>query len=480
MIDGVTWMLREKEHLCLKGQEKMQEGVQNTLFDDLEVEIVDLDIVENERSRRKKVKKRLTKRQRRVGTMLTVVVYVLTLGLLVGSLSGINDRVWHRLFPSQASSPRVVPFYLVANPSWGHFAINGKQLAHLPVVGRDRPLALPPGTYTIGWQAAPFQPQSCTLRLTLTQAPSASSSCTLRSTFSTGKAARIPVVGFFASLNDLLPAQRANVLQQTRTVLAEQTEQATVQPGEWYAHSFQEPGVSPVLCGSAMVGALCAAQATQPLQATLHLQVDIGNLLIGQCSRSSCPGQQDCRFFCANPNMSPGAQGWNVQALAHEYWTYTSLTTQIRKRTQPLSLTSVTPTFQFISLYLTWDRHRWQVMLLDAPGMVDTPERNPICLQAQQDLKRVASLSNQRVALIQIVGDSASNPADGCLVAFRSGDKQSGNELTAYCFERFGVLLAANDMARRFWPYLPVVNAQEQLLVERFEPPAQVFSPGQR
>jgi hypothetical protein len=475
MIDGVAWMLNT---FALKGQKKMQEGARNTLCDELEVEIADLDVGDAWTSRRKRARKRLTKRQRRLGTMLTVVVYVLTLGLLVGSLSGISARVWHRLFPAQANSARTVPFYLVGNPSWGHFAINGQFVVHLPVVGQDRPLALPPGTYTIGWQAAPFQPQSCTLHLTLTQTPAASSSCALRRTFSGEKAARIPVVDFFASLNDLLPAQRATVLQQTRAILAEQAEQATVQPGEWYARSPQEPGVSSPLCRSAVIGSLCAAQATQPLQATLHLQMDVGNQQTGQCFLAFCQGQPGCRFFCANPNMSPGAQGWNVEVLAHGYWTYTPLSDQLPRQTQSLSFASVAPTSQFTSLYLTWERNRWQVMLLDAPGMIDTPERNPICLQAQQDLKQVITLSNQRVALVQIVGDSASNPADGCLVAFRPGDRLSGSEQTAYCFERFGVLLAANTLARRIWPYLPLVNAQERLLVERFEPPALAFAPG--
>jgi hypothetical protein len=112
--------------------------------------------------------------------------------------------------------------------------------------------------------------------------------------------------------------------------------------------------------------------------------------------------------------------------------------------------------------------------------MADSPERNPICLQAQQDLQRISNLSNQRARLIQIVGDSASSPADGCLVALQPVNERSGNghPAIAYCFERFGVLLAANDLARHFWPYLPVINAQEQLLVDRFGPPAPDMSSG--
>jgi hypothetical protein len=37
----------------------------------------------------------------------------------------------------------------------------------------------------------------------------------------------------------------------------------------------------------------------------------------------------------------------------------------------------------------------------------------------------------------------------------------------AYCLHRFGVLLAANDVAHHQWPYLPVANAREKQLAQR-------------
>jgi len=454
----------------------MQEVTQNTAFDDFEVEIVDLDPREHTNHHRKQVWKRFTKRQRRLGTVLTAVIYVLALGLLVSTLPGIGAQIWQHLFPAhQAGTSHTVPFYLMGNPSWGHFVIDGRPVETLPIVGEGQPLALPPGTYTIGWQVAPFHAQSCILQLTSTRMLATGPSCIVRSTLSTGKATRTPVVCFFASLNDLPPVQQAHVLQQTQATLAEQTEQTIVQPGEWYALFPQEPGVSSAACRSTTVGTLCATRAVRPLQATLHLQVNHGNRPGGQCSPLLfCQvDRQDCRSFCENSSMSLQAQGWNVQAVAHGYWTYTPLTGQLPGQTQPLSFASIA-TSQSISLYLTWNQDHWQATLLDAPGMVDSPERNPTCLQAQQDLQRISGLSNQQSGLIQIIGDSASTPADGCLVALQLANKPSGNArpASAYCFERFGVLLAVNDLARHLWPYLPVINAQEQLLVDSFEPSA--------
>jgi hypothetical protein len=37
----------------------------------------------------------------------------------------------------------------------------------------------------------------------------------------------------------------------------------------------------------------------------------------------------------------------------------------------------------------------------------------------------------------------------------------------AYCLHRFGVNLAANEVAQRYWPYLPVADAGEQRLAQQ-------------
>ncbi len=43
----------------------------------------------------------------------------------------------------------------------------------------------------------------------------------------------------------------------------------------------------------------------------------------------------------------------------------------------------------------------------------------------------------------------------------------TASPLVAYCLHRFGVLLAANDLAHRLWPYLPLADANEQHLAQQ-------------
>lgn len=438
---------------AVKGQKKMQEDVQSVV--DLEVEIVDLECVHDRK--RPRAGWRFTRGQRRVGTIVTVIIYLVTLGLLVSTFPGLGARIWQHLFPAGAA-PRTASFYLSGNPSWGHFTIDGQPVAHLPIIGRDRPLALPPGTYTIDWHTAPFRPQRCTLSLTLTRAPTVGPSCVVRSVFVGGRASRVQVVCFFASLHDLPPAQQAQVLHLVGAALAGQDEQAIVQPGEWYALAAHEPGVAPALCRSTVVGALCATRATRTLHATLQMQMDAGD-----------PAAAACRFLCPNPEMAPGARGWNVQIPVRGSWMYTPLSGPLSEQPQPLSFDGAAPVPQVVSLYLTWSQRGWQALLLDAAGMIDSPERNPLCRQAAHDLQRISGPGRSRAGLVQVVGASASAPAEGCLVAFALAGRP---QALAYCLARFGVLLAANDRARRLWPYLPVASAQEQQLVARLSLPA--------
>ena len=66
------------------------------------------------------------------------------------------------------------------------------------------------------------------------------------------------------------------------------------------------------------------------------------------------------------------------------------------------------------------------------------------------------------------------NLADGCGVVMTPHPgpdmtltSPASPSLVAYCLHRFGVLLAANDVAHHQWPYLPVANIREKQLAQR-------------
>src|SRR5205807_5521028 len=123
--------------------------------------------------------------------------------------------------------------------------------------------------------------------------------------------------------------------------------------------------------------------------------------------------------------------------------------------------------YQEASLHLIWQQTGWQVTLFPP----DASTNNPACLQIGQDITSIIgdfAVNNQQV-FVQGIAQTPGNPTNGCLALLRPDPNvinntvtpiSQGNEhLAAYCLERFGVVLAANDVAHRFWPYLPVANA---------------------
>jgi hypothetical protein len=67
---------------------------------------------------------------------------------------------------------------------------------------------------------------------------------------------------------------------------------------------------------------------------------------------------------------------------------------------------------------------------------------------------------------------SGSNPAAGCLAeAYQAPPKNAAlsphAKPLAYCLYRFGVLLAANSNAHRYWSNLPTIDTYEQHIVNQ-------------
>lgn len=63
------------------------------------------------------------------------------------------------------------------------------------------------------------------------------------------------------------------------------------------------------------------------------------------------------------------------------------------------------------------------------------------------------------------------NPPAGCVVVASPAENTDTTPFPSthplpglYCLHRFGVLLAANALAHRYWPYLPVADSYEQNL----------------
>src|SRR5262249_17987987 len=134
---------------------------------------------------------RPTRRQRTIGTILTVCLFGIVLSTLLTSISGVGSLLTRTLFPPNLTATAVsrlgtFSFYLTSNPSWGQFTIDGQLLKHLPNLGREPSLNLAPGRHEIVWRAAPFNPRACVF--TVVDRSNISSPCLLNHSISMSSA----------------------------------------------------------------------------------------------------------------------------------------------------------------------------------------------------------------------------------------------------------------------------------------------------
>lgn len=456
-------------------------------LEDFTVEITDLDRSTNRAEPKHWL--RLTSRQRRLSLAATIVLFVLVLGLLLNSVSSVRDLVKQTFrqptnTPNSSTLANSLFVYLRGNPTWGHFMLDGKALAHTPVIGRDQPLKLAPGQHTIIWQAEPFKPKTCTF--TVADASTLKGPCFLDSSITTNfqPGAAAMTLAFFASLSDLPTEQRASLTQQLQELFANYGSTSQVQPGELYAVSEQVAHTNPALCRPFEGLALCYAQANQPLLATLSLQMDTLTsntdpcVVAGQCDSY----HQDCRALCEDPVVNYSQQainGWSVQAVVDLLWSYRTLSGQVVASAQPDTAIRGAQTYQFV--YINIDRSTqdgWQITPFPA---YDATSSNPVCMQATGDTMSVLNASfdnNSNMYVAQSISN-ANQMALGCLTIAMQPENQVSSTPTptpaedaippASFLARFGVLLAVSASAHKVCPEMPVASAYERGVAQNLQ-----------
>jgi len=446
--------------------------------DEFEIEISDLG---PQRGRRGYGLPRLTPRQRRVSVVLTVLLFVLVIGTFLGGspeVRGLLARTLLRPQPTATASSDSLSLYVQGNPSWGHFIVDGRPIAHLPALGRDRPLVLAQGQHTIIWQVAPFNPQTCIL--TVLNATTLSGPCLFSSRMSAHfvPGVNAMVLSFFASLNELPAGQRRALLQQIQQALASYETSESVHVGERYAVAEQQIQADPSLCSLAVHLAICSARAQQPLQASLHIQLDSSTSTDDPCVASNqCSfNHQDCRVLCEDPTVvysNREIDGWSVAATVSLSWSYATLSGQVIASGQPISAVRGTQGYQMVSLHITRSGQDWQVSPF--PQNIGAGYDDPLCNQAAQDTEALASIaSGNQNMFVQNLVPVNNRAAEGCLVVLASAPgtildpstpvPAPSTQLVAYCLVRFGVVLAVNQVAHQQWPFLPMVDGYENSL----------------
>ncbi len=465
----------------------MGDGESERPQEDFEVEISDLDQVGATTGPSKPLRSvplpRFSPRQRRLQLAFTTGIVVLAVLIILGSTAPVRELVSGALsFPTPTPLPALVPgtdlFYIQAGPSWGHLSIDGRAVSHLPAPGIDPPLRLSRGRHTLVWRAYPFSTQSCTLTV---PANSHIDTCLDDQTMGPAISAYTPIIRFSESLNRLSNTERASLIQATQQALEMKQYREIVQPGELYARSSGVSGSKNDPCKVKAQVFLCYVTAEQPLRARLSFQLDMDTSPNSSCSimRTCLFEDQDCRLFCDVPMMlsqtsSPAAQVWKVIVVVRSFWQYETLDGQMIASNEADTFMGGLENEHFVPLLISRDSSGWHVspLFLNPQAFFG----DPVCDSALQDAQIVTGVFMIKNVPIPINYRSMAGPnlAGGCAVVMTplpgpgmTPTSPASPPLVAYCLHRFGVLLAANDVAHQQWPYLPVANAREKQLAQQ-------------
>lgn len=463
--------------------------------DDFEIEMIDLDALaeelepapESPRGRygrnnadetivpapvRVSLRSKLTRRQRIVQIVASVAVIIVALVLILNSIVPVRSLL--RLAagptpgPTSTLAPNIDYFYLDASPPWGNLTLDGHPLTFSTIA----PLQLSRGRHQFVWQASPFQPVRCRLSVPI----AATDTCThiTIATQVNGSASTAQEVTFYDTLNMLSGTQQAALIQAAQAALDAAQSTTMVQPGEQFVH----------FVGSHTNSTSHTTDiATQQLHAILHFSLSVGdtgleNAICASPYSSECDSlyrfqsqnvTQNCAWFCTDPNSYTPLtvpNYWQAIVIAYEYWDFTTLDGHAIATNQPDTTHDLTNSAHLLFLNISWDGTHWQATFntLQASGY-----NTPGCLAANNELNAMPPPVGLDSFGFSVT--PATVPADGCLEIVQTTAASPSSAVPsspprAFCLYRFGIMLAANTLAHRYWPSMPVANPYEQALAK--------------
>lgn len=420
----------------------------------------------------------------RLQLIVTAGIVVLALLVILGSTAPVRELVGSAIIrPASTPTPTLGPgadlFYVQGNPPWGQLSIDGQAVAHLPRISYDPPLRLSRGRHVLVWRADPF----LSLRCTASVPPSfITDTCGYHQAAQLDSGLAAYIITFPVSLTSLPIGQRASLIQAIQGVLDAQQLTDIVRPGELYALSPND-----LKCRDAPGQPLCYATARQPLKAMLSFQLDANGASDEPCIDPEPPSctfsYQNCHLFC--PDLDSGSsagQTWDVFVAVRPLWEFATVDGQVLERDIPDNglydyATGQAIDESLVPLRITWGSLGWHVAVSHDASVQVSGFFDPACAAAQDEVQLLlyppADTSGMPINM-QWHFASGSVPAAGC-IALGSPQTNPGTAPTpsssqaavAYCLHRFGVNLAANDLAHRYWPLLPMADAREQLLAQQ-------------
>lgn len=419
-------------------------------------------------------------RHHRLPLAIIVALVILAVLIILTTAAPVrNLMVGVFIQPTPTPTPTLVPgvdlFYVQGDPSWGQLAIDGHVIAHLPIVGTDAPLRLSRGRHVLVWRDDPFVAQTCTVSVPPRYG---ADTCLLNETVPVNSDLFAWIIRFSVSLDSLSGDRRTALIQGTQAALEAQQSMDTVRPGELYVLSPQNPACTP-----ARPQPKCYATAEQPLKAMLSFQLDTNAVLNELCASPEplCTlSHQNCHLFCTGTtSVSPAGQEWDVFAPVRVVWEFTTLNGRVLEREVPDNslwdyATGDVVDEALMPLHITWDGLEWHVTThidVHASSFLD-----PVCVTAQYGIQPFLEEANINNTSIPVLWQFAFGtlPAAGCVAVGTLHQSADSTPLPTHsslmkpsCLHRFGVLLAANEVAQRYWPGLPLADAYEQRLAQQ-------------
>ena len=403
----------------------------------------------------------LSRGHRRLSIFITSSLVIAALLVLLARIVPVRSLFIPAPFETSSASPtRMLSgenlFYFQALPSWGTLTIDERPLPSVPMLSTDRPVRIANGTHQLQWQAHPFEP----LRCTLVVPPDPARQTCLTAPFGGSQYARTArLISFPGALSlAFLPnAPRRALIQGTQQFLDTLQSSVLVHPGERYAYNRQTD--SPLT-------------SSVPLRATQRFVLETDPHIPATCvtprlGPACSVAGQDCRLFCTLP--WPSHEGWNVAAVVRPTWSYIPLEKPDTAPTQALNAKEQGEQ-QFTTFEVQWRQGRWHVSFhpqgisqFDDPNCIGT-----VGLIAPTPTSSLPPPA-ERLTWAFVSGTPR---AAGCVAAATlqhgaSLVETSPRAADAYLLERFGVLLAANDLAHQLWPTLPTASAEERALAQR-------------
>ena len=407
------------------------------------------------------LRSRLSRRQRVFQLAYTVGAAMVALLALVLASSP-TQSVLSTLFrpampqhgPTTITSSKNTTFFLQASPSWGKAYLDTHPLSQL-VANDIAPVVLAKGHHTFTWVAAPFLPQSCTISI-----PRGKLDTCFSMPVDSNSGTAISKIVFSESLASLPEPALSALLGTAQAALDRQISTETVRPGERYV-DVTKPGMMAV--------------ATQPLRATLRFELT--TTLNGEQPTCLFIGQQcgfqvsDCRELCTIPqDIQPALPGWNVVAPVRAVWDYATLDGRLIAQGQPDELSGDFNSETLVSMQIERDGANgagWRVSV----GGTGQPFSDDLsCSIAEDGLGPFLDIGRVGTPHGSFSISFASDPslATGCVAVVilesNTTTPTANPQLAAYCFYRFGLWLAVNQIAHQFWPTMPQANAYERSL----------------